>query len=128
MADGKSRGDIEFECCAGVSRQASRRPICQARRPANQRCQVSRFEGFLIFTLREKTDRIGVTCFMNSDALAARIGNLLGSKTPGSASGAAAESLSPPVIPNHELIAQIGGGSYGEVWLARSVTGALRAV
>jgi WD40 repeat protein len=65
---------------------------------------------------------------MNSDALAARIGNLLGSKTPGSASGSAAESLPPPLIPNHELIARIGGGSYGEVWLARSVTGALRAV
>ena len=34
----------------------------------------------------------------------------------------------PPAIPDHEMIRQIGKGSYGEVWLGRSVTGALRAV
>jgi serine/threonine protein kinase len=33
-----------------------------------------------------------------------------------------------PHIPDHELLRMIGRGSYGEVWLARSVTGALRAV
>ena len=33
-----------------------------------------------------------------------------------------------PDIPDHEMIRQIGKGSYGEVWLGRSVTGALRAV
>jgi len=33
-----------------------------------------------------------------------------------------------PVIPDHEVIRKIGGGAYGEVWLARGVTGALRAV
>ncbi len=33
-----------------------------------------------------------------------------------------------PTIPDHEVIRQIGGGAYGEVWLARGVTGALRAV
>ena len=33
-----------------------------------------------------------------------------------------------PVIPDHEVLRKIGGGSYGEVWLARGVTGALRAV
>jgi len=37
-------------------------------------------------------------------------------------------SRPPPPIPNHEIIARIGSGSYGEVWLARSVTGAMRAV
>jgi serine/threonine protein kinase/formylglycine-generating enzyme required for sulfatase activity len=33
-----------------------------------------------------------------------------------------------PSIPDHEVLRKIGGGSYGEVWLARGVTGALRAV
>jgi len=34
----------------------------------------------------------------------------------------------PPPVPDHELIKRIGRGAYGEVWLARSVTGAYRAV
>ncbi len=62
---------------------------------------------------------------MNSDGMAARIGNLLGSP---SSDAAGIPSRPPPPIPNHEIIARIGSGSYGEVWLARSVTGALRAV
>ena len=33
-----------------------------------------------------------------------------------------------PAIPDHEVLRRIGGGAYGEVWLARAVTGALRAV
>ncbi len=33
-----------------------------------------------------------------------------------------------PQIPDHEVLRKIGGGAYGEVWLARGVTGALRAV
>ncbi len=33
-----------------------------------------------------------------------------------------------PQIPDHELIRCIGRGSYGEVWLARSVMGTYRAV
>ena len=33
-----------------------------------------------------------------------------------------------PDIPDHEVLRKIGGGSYGEVYMARSVTGALRAV
>lgn len=33
-----------------------------------------------------------------------------------------------PTIPDHEVLRIIGGGAYGEVWLARAVTGALRAV
>src|SRR5437660_8294680 len=35
---------------------------------------------------------------------------------------------SAPTIPDHELARCIGGGSYGEVWLARSVMGTWRAV
>jgi len=35
---------------------------------------------------------------------------------------------SAPDIPDHEVLRKIGGGSYGEVWLARGVTGAWRAV
>src|SRR5438552_13335773 len=34
----------------------------------------------------------------------------------------------PPQIPDHELLRPIGGGSYGEVWLARNVMGTYRAV
>ncbi|HAB16162.1 MAG TPA: serine/threonine-protein kinase [Verrucomicrobiota bacterium] len=37
-------------------------------------------------------------------------------------------SQSPPPIPDHQLLHSIGRGSYGEVWLARSATGSLRAV
>ncbi|MEM9237071.1 MAG: bifunctional serine/threonine-protein kinase/formylglycine-generating enzyme family protein [Verrucomicrobiota bacterium] len=33
-----------------------------------------------------------------------------------------------PTIPDHEVLRRFGGGAYGEVWLARGVTGALRAV
>src|SRR5450755_3376081 len=33
-----------------------------------------------------------------------------------------------PQIPDHEMLRVIGRGSYGEIWLARSLTGALRAV
>ena len=33
-----------------------------------------------------------------------------------------------PRIPDHEVLRCIGKGSYGEVWLARAVTGTLRAV
>ena len=33
-----------------------------------------------------------------------------------------------PVIPDHVILRKIGGGAYGEVWLGRGVTGALRAV
>lgn len=33
-----------------------------------------------------------------------------------------------PVVPDHTILREIGSGAYGEVWLARSVTGAYRAV
>jgi serine/threonine protein kinase len=38
------------------------------------------------------------------------------------------DMLTPPHIPDHELLRRIGGGSYGEVWLARNAMGTLRAV
>jgi tetratricopeptide (TPR) repeat protein len=40
----------------------------------------------------------------------------------------APETPEPVAIPDHQLLRRIGRGSYGEVWLARSVTGAYRAV
>ena len=33
-----------------------------------------------------------------------------------------------PRIPNHEMVRTIGRGAYGEIWLARSLTGTWRAV
>ena len=33
-----------------------------------------------------------------------------------------------PVVPDHQLLRVIGRGAYGEIWLARTLTGALRAV
>jgi hypothetical protein len=33
-----------------------------------------------------------------------------------------------PDVPDHELLRRIGGGSYGEVWMARTAVGTLRAV
>jgi CHASE2 domain-containing sensor protein len=42
-------------------------------------------------------------------------------------SPAPAKPGEPPSIPDHQLLRRIGSGSYGEVWLARSVTGAHRA-
>lgn len=33
-----------------------------------------------------------------------------------------------PPVPDHKLIGRVASGSYGEVWLAKSTTGALRAV
>jgi WD40 repeat protein len=38
------------------------------------------------------------------------------------------EEHPPPNIPDHELVRKIGRGAYGHVWLARSATGAFRAV
>ncbi len=38
------------------------------------------------------------------------------------------QGRSTPAIPDHEVIRQIGKGSFGEVWLARAVTGVYRAV
>jgi hypothetical protein len=40
----------------------------------------------------------------------------------------AARPLDPPPIPDHTLIRCIGEGACGEVWLARSALGTLRAV
>lgn len=34
----------------------------------------------------------------------------------------------PPSIPDHEVLRVIGRGSYGEIWLARTLTGRLRAI
>jgi hypothetical protein len=41
---------------------------------------------------------------------------------------AAASQREPPQVPNHELLRVIGRGAYGEIWLARSELGGLRAV
>jgi serine/threonine protein kinase/WD40 repeat protein len=61
---------------------------------------------------------------MDADFLAARIQNELGS----SFSDGRVPDRPPPRVADHELVSRIGGGSYGDVWLACSVTGQLRAV
>lgn len=43
-------------------------------------------------------------------------------------SGPRSATLPVPLIPDHELLRRIGTGSYGEVWLARTLVGTLRAV
>ena len=37
-------------------------------------------------------------------------------------------SLRVPDIPDHDLIRSIGRGAYGEIWLAKTLTGGLRAI
>jgi eukaryotic-like serine/threonine-protein kinase len=39
-----------------------------------------------------------------------------------------ANTSSPPSVPDHTLLYQIGKGAHGDVWLARSALGTLRAV
>ena len=39
-----------------------------------------------------------------------------------------AATTPPPAVPHHHVVRPIGRGSYGEIWLARSLTGAWRAV
>src|SRR6187549_1255029 len=61
---------------------------------------------------------------MNSEALAGKIARELGGVQPAEST----RSERQPRVPDHELISRIGAGSYGEVWLARSITGQLRAI
>jgi serine/threonine protein kinase/WD40 repeat protein len=61
---------------------------------------------------------------MDPDVVAARIEAQVGARV----EKAAGSSRPVPRVPDHVLLARIGGGSYGDVWLARSVTGRLRAV
>src|SRR5947207_291034 len=61
---------------------------------------------------------------MNDDAFAART-----RQTPLDGATSGTDRLHAlPQIPDHELIRPIGRGSYGDVWLARSVMGTYRAV
>src|SRR5580765_410554 len=49
-------------------------------------------------------------------------------RSTGSGTGQTVGGALPPSVPDYELIRRIGGGAYGDVWLARSTTGVLRAV
>jgi hypothetical protein len=48
-----------------------------------------------------------------------------GTPTPGPVVGVAAAK---PSIPDYELVRVVGRGSYGDIWLARGVTGLWRAI
>lgn len=50
------------------------------------------------------------------------------SRPPDRTEGSSAEVTARPVIPDHELLRRVGRGSYGAVWLARSILGVYRAV
>src|SRR5262245_18758662 len=49
-------------------------------------------------------------------------------ETPSSTSEAVAQHATRAAVPDHELLRRIGGGSYGEVWLAKNVMRTYRAV
>jgi tetratricopeptide (TPR) repeat protein len=51
-----------------------------------------------------------------------------GNSDPADAPGTPALQHAAPHVPDHELLKNIGGGSYGEVWVARNKLGTLRAV
>jgi serine/threonine protein kinase/Tfp pilus assembly protein PilF len=59
---------------------------------------------------------------------ASLVAGVVGADTLHSQTRLLADSLTPPPIPDHELLRCIGQGSYGEVWLARNVMGEYRAV
>jgi serine/threonine protein kinase/WD40 repeat protein len=61
---------------------------------------------------------------MDPDSIAAR----LHSRLTGSPHEPGGDSSPPPPVPDHEILKEIGVGSYGGVWLARSAGGQLRAV
>jgi serine/threonine protein kinase/WD40 repeat protein len=62
---------------------------------------------------------------MDPNELVGRIAKQLGR---GAAGNVLEPRHPPPRVADHELVRPIGAGSYGEVWLARSVTGQWRAV
>lgn len=64
---------------------------------------------------------------MDSKDIVARIEDALGSSA-GRGGGFSLSLHPPPRVADHELVRRIGAGSYGEVWLARAVTGQWRAV
>src|SRR5262249_47547551 len=61
---------------------------------------------------------------MDPKNMAHRIRDALGTRH----SPETAPCREPPPVADHQLVRRIGAGSYGEVWLARSVTGQWHAV
>lgn len=69
--------------------------------------------------------RIALCMKMDPDSASEGLPSMPTNAAAGPVSG---EAPPPGFIPDHQLLRRIGGGSYGEVWLARHVMGMYRAV
>src|ERR1700744_516992 len=99
VAGGKSRAKPLSEPGAGLYRQTS------AFEPAQEGSRAPRKESLTAC----------LCCRMVDDTLRAEMPST-------------ADNGKAPKVPNHAMVRSIGRGSYGEIWLARSLTGTWRAV
>jgi len=114
QADLYSLGKVLYEISTGQDRnEFPALPTREPERPDRER--VVKFREVILKACQNEPQKR----YQNADEMLADIARLLTS----------AKSNEPrPRIPDHELLRPIGGGSYGEVWLAKNVMGSFRAV